>query len=562
MNKTSTKSRCFHLLSPPLYPAYALYLGKAQTMKTHKIDGVAHHFKKAAHHMKRHTHHIKLSLAIAPLLVAGALLVYVAVQHFGAQKKVGPLNVILISIDSLRTDHMSLYGYTRKTTPNIDDWAKNAAVFKNYFSTSYLTPISEVSVHTGQYPFTSGVVNFESPLPNSIPTLGEILKQHGWQTASFGTSAEFSGYVAGINLSRGFDVYKYSHAGGDPFNGRGGNPAPQSIAWMKRAQQKDKPFFLWLTFGSAHWPYGQTEQHHFSDPKYTGYFQTASYDTWNLVSYLYKGDLYGRYVKNTPLRPVAKLNKSDFNYLVGRYDDGILMTDRRLGQLLRFVKDSGLDENTVVILESEHGEGFNERGYVMHYDIYDEQVHTPLIIRAPKLKPQQVDALASGVDVLPTLLSILNIPAPKNEGVNFLPYLQNGGEAPRDEVYITRTSLWERVMSSMRYEGLEGFYAIDSKEHFADTAIRDGDWKLIHRRSRLAMAQWSWFNILTGNHTLAPEYELYYLKDDPGEKKNVYDVENGNPTIVDLQDKLTAWEEKEFKTPLPHTTGPEIQPYF
>lgn len=513
------------------------------------------------HHIHRIHRHFQLGLLALPIILLVGYLLF-TFDRPKTQTGQKPMNVVLISIDSLRPDHMGTYGYARNTSPHIDAWAKDAVVFNKYFSTSYLTPISEVSVQTGKYPFTTGVVNFESPLASSTPTLAEILKKNGWQTASFGSSAEFSGYVAGYNLARGFDTYKLSQAGGDMFNGRGGNFVVQSLPWLKEAATKDKPFFLWIGLGSVHWPYGQGEQRHFSSSTYDGFFTGASTNTWRLVDYLFENKYYGRNVHGEKLKPIVQIGKEDVDYLIGRYDDGILMTDRRVGQLLDYLKESGLDKNTIVILESEHGEGFNERGYILHYDIYDEQVHTPLIIKAPKVAPRRIDALASGVDVLPTILSLLELPPTETDGASLLPVMTGTGNAPRDHVFLTHTALWERVMASMGYEGLDGFYDLDNKEHFADVAIRTADWKLIHRRSHEVMKKWKWHNIITNTFNDIPEYELYYLTNDPGERDNIYEREKGNPIIVDLQQQLSDWEQKQFKIKVPETKTEEVQPYF
>jgi arylsulfatase A-like enzyme len=196
----------------------------------------------------------------------------------------------------------------------------------------------------------------------------------------------------------------------------------------------------------------------------------------------------------------------------------------------------------------------------MHYDIYDEQTHTPLIIKTPKLKPAQITSLASGVDVLPTLLSILNIPAPETEGYDLLPHISGRANSPREAVYITRTAMWERIMSD--YEGLAEFLALDDKEHFADVAIRTLNWKLIHRRAHKTMEKWGWHNYLTGAQKPIPEYELYNLDLDPKEKNNIYERERQNPEVVYVQNKLEQWEQVQFKQKLPPQNTLEIQPYF
>lgn len=110
---------------------------------------------------------------------------------------------------------------------------------------------------------------------------------------------------------------------------------------------------------------------------------------------------------------IGKVTQEDLDYVVGRYDDGIRSTDEMLGGLFTYLEKSGLSKNTVVAIQSEHGEGLGERGYILHYDIYDEQTHTPLIIKIPELNLGRINDLASGVDVMPTLLEILNVQRPR-----------------------------------------------------------------------------------------------------------------------------------------------------
>ena len=478
---------------------------------------------------------------------------------------VNKMNVIVISVDSLRTDHMGLYGYTRDTTPQIDAWAKGAMVFDNYFSTSYLTPISEMSVQTGDYPATNGIINFESQLHPAINTLAEILQQQGWRTAAFGSSPEYSGPTLKLGFSRGFDTYQPTVGGSDQYNGRGNDPVGQSLSWLKQNGGDGRPFYLWLSLGSAHWPYGQGEPPHFTDPSYAGFLKKFVAPQWEPYGYMYQGKGYHLDTKTGKVTFAQDITAADMAYVIGRYDDGILMTDRMLGNLFAYLKESGLDKKTVVVLESEHGEDLGERGYVAHYDIYDEQVHTPLIIKAPDLSHGRVSGLASGVDVLPTLLNMLRVSAPQVDGVSLLPHLtQFLAPTPRNEVYLMRTSLWERVIEDQYSNSqLQHFLQADNQNHYYDTAVRTEDWKLIHRLSRDAQARWSWWGILTGTTITLPEYELYDMKRDPQEQQNVYDTHKNDATITELQKKLTVWEssiQQELATSTQETE--KVQPYF
>lgn len=486
-------------------------------------------------------------------------------------------NVILISVDSVRADHMSLYGYGKQTTPRIDAWAEDAVVFDNYFATAFLTPISEASVHTGDYPFTSGVINFESQLRSTVPTLAQVLQKNGWQTGAFLSSPEFFINAAlKASFERGFDTY--TQTASDTFYGRGADPAKEAAAWIEG--QNREPFFLWLGLGSAHWPYGQDEPNHFSDPSYIGLFKqgdTASGLVWHDVyGFVYQN---ARYSTSTPIRAVGRVGQKDFDYLNGRYDDGLVLTDRLVGGLFEYLDKTGLADRTIVIFESEHGETLGERGYVAHYDIYDETVHTPLVIKIPTLAGRRVGALVSGVDVMPTILSLLRVSAPAMDGVDISPYLTGATSTPpREEVFLSRTPLWERVLSSdlQRSNGKifpsassasssawAQFIAADDAAHYYDTAIRTDKWKLIHRLARTALLKYSWWGWLTGKPVVLPEYELYDLAADLGEMHNIYSIHNNDLEIISLQKKLAVWE-AQMKEELPGPTpqSEEIQPYF
>ena len=297
--------------------------------------------------------------------------------------------------------------------------------------------------------------------------------------------------------------------------------------------------------------------------------------TWrDNLGFAYRGVLYST---TTPVRSVGSVGKEDIDYVNGRYDDGLVLTDRIVGELFDYIKKTGLADRTVVILQSEHGETLGERGYIAHYDIYDETVHTPLIIKMPALAGRRIETLTSGVDVLPTVLSLLRIPAPVVDGVDLSPFFTGATSTqPRREVYLSRTPLWERLFSST-FQGraiflpssmpIEStawaqFVTADNKEHYYDTAIRTEKWKLIHRLARTALLKYSWWGWLTGKPVVLPEYELYDLANDPGETRNIYSAHAHDADIVALRAKLEDWEVKmRGATPGP-TPVQEIQPYF
>lgn len=508
----------------------------------------------------------RTAVTIAVLAAAGILTAYSL-----SRPPIRAPNVILISIDSLRPDHMGIYGYDRNTTPHIDAWARGAAVFTNYFSTGYLT-FNEVSVHTGMYPITSGVINFESPLRGTIPTLAEVFSDAGYTTFAFGSSPEFllDKAIAG-SLSRGFDIYDpvQTLADTDPRRSRrGGDPVAAAIRSLKNATSS-APFFLWLPIGSVHWPYGQDFPHVFSDSSYRGPLMedpTVIDQFKSQFGYLYNDTFYS----STTRAVLSRDTEKDIAYVKDRYDDGIFAVDLMLKQLFDYLKATGLDKQTIVVLQAEHGEQFGEHGYIAHYDIFDTESHVPLIIKGPGITPRTLHGLISAIDVMPTILSLADIAPPPVDGIDLSAYLQKSATTSRDKVFLTRTPLWERVESDPLWDGGEPsaypfgkrFVAEDEKNHYYDSGVRTLKWKLIHRTARNAEEKYSWWRWLTGEKGTIPEYELFDLENDPLEQRNVYPENKKDTEVATLKSELSEWE-KQMRASLPGPTRNfDVQPYF
>ncbi len=524
--------------------------------------------------------------ALLLILVLTALTLLLRYAPPPPEKK---MNVVIISIDSLRADHMGLYGYGRDTTPFLDAYARTGAVFENYFSTSAITPISEGSVQTGMYPVRSGLINFSTTFSSETRTIAETLRENGWRTAAFGSSPEFSGGPLKAGFSRGFDAYSlYKDFDSDPSTNtslevlgmtvpsiealdssaspshlrRNEVPVEEAAAWI-RDGDPEKPFYLWLSAGSVHWPYGSRIPDRFSSSAYDGFLDAERYAAnpanssvavfQGLYGRIYDGALYDdthTVITNDLARDVA--------HLVDTYDDGVYYTDQKLAPLLALLSSPQYRGNTIVILESEHGEDLGDHGYVAHYDVLGTQTHVPLIIWAPNMRAGRVPSLASGVDIAPTLYDLLGLSHETLDGVSLAGAMAEGAPS-RDVVFLTRTPLWERILA----EGepwLHAFKERDTQEHFYDTAVRDEKWLLIHRRSRDILNRYSWYGHLTGKAVVLSEYELYDIPNDPLELHDVY-AENASK-VRTLRDRLLAWEVAlETTAPAPQAQK-EVQPYF
>jgi len=300
-------------------------------------------------------------------------------------------NVLLVSIDTCRADHLSCYGCKRPTTPNIDAAAHDGAIFKMAMTPVPLTTPAHCSMLTGTYPPTHGVHlnSYYERLANSNVTLAKTMRDAGYQTAAF-----VGGFTldARFGLNQGFDTYD-GHFGEKGKKGLDERRDAEKVtgpalAWLD--EHAKRPFFLFLHFYDAHAPYA---------PHPT---ETAPYD-------------------DDP------------------YAGEIAYIDRNIGQVLDRLRTLGVYDNTLLIITGDHGEGLGEHGEMKHgYFIYQSTLHVPLVVRAPRCGHGiRVDGNVSLIDIVPTVLDLVGLKTPARvAGVSLRAALE-GGPAPerRQPVY-------------------------------------------------------------------------------------------------------------------------------
>ena len=303
-----------------------------------------------------------------------------------SRSAVGSPNVVLITLDTVRPDHLSLYGYSRPTSPNLDRWARHGVVFDNAVSASSWTLASHASIFTGLLPHQHGA-DWARPLDSSRWTLAEALRSRGYETAGFTSNLAYG--EAGWGLGQGFEVYEDAKnsvphdlaatlAGGlliQPLYGslvrhdfldRRGASAVNSdvIRWFKR--RSGEPFFLFVNYFDAHSPY-------FAPSPFDGRFGKTSRAVLD---------------KAWPIMDEADfshpLSDQERQALVDAYDNCLASLDDQVGKLLTFLASRPEWSNTIVIITSDHGEAFGEHGAYNHgWNLYRETVHVPLVIFGP-----------------------------------------------------------------------------------------------------------------------------------------------------------------------------------
>lgn len=449
-------------------------------------------------------------------------------------------NIVLIAIDTLRPDHLGCYGYPKATSPHIDRLAARGVVFDDFIAPAILTPISMASMFTSRYPAANGYTHFSSVLDTATVVLPEVLKTHGYETAAFLTSPEFykSARWRDTHGQTPKSVYSFGRGFGTYDGGTGirGVPGDSFFQWLENNRRSK--FFLWLPIGAVHSPYGlnvPTEIiRRFHPQDYQGQLGQRVFFQWSDAKRIYAGGLYPEPGLNESTAPVpSPLTAADHAMIIAAYDAGVSYTDAFIGKFLEALQKHGLDRKTIVIILSEHAEDLGEHGYYTHYDLYNTELKIPLIIVAPGLRAGRVAATVSGVDLAPTILEMAGIPAfHQAQGRSVLAVAAGASQTKAAPVFSQRMPPWELLLHDFmtmtpvpwknRYQALLETLDLEAwKTTSTDVSAQDGRWKLIHRRSRSFLARASWWGFLTGRFKEWPEYELYDLKADPGESRNL-----------------------------------------
>lgn len=365
-------------------------------------------------------------------------------------------NIILITIDALRSDHLSCYGYERLTTPNIDRLAKEGVIFSEAIAPSTDTFHSIPAIMTSTYPHYYGVEGWYSSSVNPLAhRLAEILSDHGYYTALFSNGHPIL-MIKGIEQ----DFEKFAVDGNKDFTAD--RLTSDLLKWM-RSNNKRK-FFLWVHYFDPHSPYSPPEP----------YKSAYATDRFNVSD---KDLPVASEDENNPLTKynlipyhVAENGITSVNYYISQYDGEIRFVDEQIGLLFSKLEELDLDKNTLIIITADHGESLGEHDiYFQHGGIpYDTLLLVPLIFKYDNLisKGMIIENQVSCVDIFPTVLDILNIKRPAGiEGKSFLDLMQgrsknhtrytfSNSHAP---IYSMRTKKWKLIS----FDDSDKYYLFD-----------------------------------------------------------------------------------------------------
>ena len=303
-------------------------------------------------------------------------------------------SIILISIDTLRADHLGSYGYFRDTSPNLDILAEESVFFDLCLTPIATTLPAHTSLFTGVYPIEHGLlINFKRTLKPFVPvpalrSFAQFAQERGYETAAFVSAAPVT---SATGIAAGFDLFDEP----DDQERRAEQTNEPLLAWID-AERKG-PFLLWVHYFDPHYPYSPPA------PFDTRYVNDEALETY----------LAERKIKQSVVRPIGEpVNTREVN---NAYDGEILYVDQAVGRLIARLKQRGLWEDSAVILFSDHGESLGDHDMGGHGYIHREQLHVPLMMKIPGQEPRRVSFPMSLVDVLPTAIGLLGEQEPWSE---------------------------------------------------------------------------------------------------------------------------------------------------
>ena len=405
-------------------------------------------------------------------------------------------NVILITVDALRADHLGCYGYHRDTSPAVDTLAVGGTLFTHAFVPKGSTWPSLATIHTALWPVTHGVRYNGMRLTDEPEALAEVLKGNGYTCGAFVTNG-------GRQNFEGFDVkHTYNQEPRDRIATR------DTLDWIEE-HASDK-FFVWLHLFSPHGPYDPpANARKFTDPGYSG-------------------DLDGSYQRTTQVFiEQEELSKEDLGHVIDLYDDEVLLMDTMVEALMTKLLNLGLAGNTLVVFTADHGEELYDHHRYFHHQasVYEGTLHVPFLFWLPGTIPagKRIEKPVSVIHVAPTILDLVGISPPDSyQGKSLVPVFSDEpmdlgpvfGEWG-DKMLIVRTDKYKYVWNPASY-------------HPPVKRERDN-------ASELA---------ITGDEHSIPmkTAELYQISDDPAETRELSAEQPER--VAELQQLLDGFREK------------------
>lgn len=405
-------------------------------------------------------------------------------------------NVIIICLDTLRADHLSCYGYSRATSPNIDKLAKKGIIFDWAIAQSSATLPSHAALFTSKYVHSHKVSDPTKSLSQGQTTLAQVLEKNGYKTAAFICNAELLNPRYGLN--KGFGTYFFRKEQNNTVSFE--KTMPAALEWIN--QHKNSKFFVFLHSNDIHQPYHSIYENFF-DPHYKGNLDKEYFWDYNV-----------RFNKNNLIRTPREIK-----HIIAHYDGGIKYADSFIPKLMQKLEDCVLLDKTIIILLSDHGEMLADRNnnFGHNFSLHDEEVRVPLIILHPEIKKGiRIKKQVQLIDVMPTILDILCIKEniPFMEGKSLVNLIKGKSNDYSEYAYAERIERVNDNKDAIKYQAM----------------VRTPLWKLIGSMNKIEETVQEILPKIENPRNFdinsIPDegrFELYNLQKTPKENKNIID---------------------------------------
>ncbi|GMR22284.1 MAG: hypothetical protein BMS9Abin37_0621 [Acidobacteriota bacterium] len=438
-----------------------------------------------------------------------------------------PQGVIIVLLDTLRSDHLDMYGYERETAPRLTELAHEGALFADAISQGSWTKVSVPSFLSSTYPTVNGIFDRPHRLPASATTLAEAFRDAGyatWHSSSVPFSGRNSNLHQGVEVLHEVTSFEIPEGQKDVKTAR--VIADRLLPWIEA--HRDVPFFA---FFHAMDPHDDLEPYRPYDTLWASPEEGAKHREH--VEKV-KPHIENPFLRRRGLPTTSELEKADIDpkdfvaHELDWYDGSIRGADAEVARIMERLEELGIADNTLIVFLSDHGEEFLEHGGHFHgRHIYGELVNVPLAFHWPLGVPAGIvrDETVQLLDMAPTVLELAKIPVPKTmQGQSLVPLMSASGETA---AFRTRPAISEYKAPPSEPIGRGRVDAF--------SIVLDG-WKLVH-------------NVRAPDGVDVPEFELYDHRADPLNQKNVAEQ---NPEIVErLAEQLNGWHQWALENRLP-----------
>lgn len=340
---------------------------------------------------------------LLPKLLACGLLFFVAIWLVNGTAPrpdaTGHPNVLFISVDTLRADRLSIYGYERPTSPRLESFVREATLFENARSHWPATLQSHMSMFTSLFP-RAHAVDRGRGVSESVPMLAEYFKHAGYRTAGF---YSLSWLQKKYGFARGYDDYG--------FRGKASNVQESALEFIGPDASAKAPFFLFFHIREVHSGPGMEKE---GKPLYPG---PPKYRD----AFLPHPEVEVEHLSMDIWRGNVRLNEKELANVRAQYDGGVLHADAILEETFAELRQRNAFDNTLIVITSDHGEAIGDRGMFGHGNLWDEALHVPLLVKFPvdhpereQWKGKRLNYPVQLIDLAPTILRLVDLPQPEH----------------------------------------------------------------------------------------------------------------------------------------------------